>query len=323
MILVTGAAGFIGFHVAKRLLERGESVLGVDSLNDYYPLALKQARLSELENIPGFSFAKMDLSENSEVTGLATDFAPKKIIHLAAQAGVRYSLENPHAYVRANLIAHANILELAHQVNAENTVYASSSSVYGGNDKTPFHEDDKTDDQVSFYGATKKSNEMMSNAYSRLHGLSMTGLRFFTVYGPYGRPDMAYWSFAESILRGRPIEIFNNGEMSRDFTFIDDIVDGVVMALDRPASLLGLEVPHRVYNLGNDRPEKLMDLVNGIERVLERKAHKVFKPMQKGDVKNTWANIERARRELDYTPKVNLERGLSRFAQWFNSWENQ
>lgn len=320
MILVTGAAGFIGFHVAKRLLERGETVVGLDSLNDYYSPELKRARLRMIENQPGFTFLEIDLSDSSAVQQVAAKFAPKRIIHLAAQAGVRYSIENPQAYVRANLSGHANILELALRCEAENTVYASSSSVYGGNIKIPFHEDDKTDDQVSFYGATKKSNELMSNAYSRLHGLSMTGLRFFTVYGPYGRPDMAYWIFADKILRDQTIEIFNNGEMSRDFTFIDDIVNGVVMALDRPASSLNSNVPHRVYNLGNDKPEKLGDLVSGIENNLGKEAKKEFMPMQKGDVEHTWADISRARRELNYAPEVQLEEGLARFASWFKSW---
>lgn len=320
MILVTGAAGFIGYHVSKRLLERGEQIIGVDNLNSYYSIELKQYRLAQLAQKKGFEFHECDIGHAEAMKNIAKRYMPQRIVHLAAQAGVRYSIENPQAYVHANLIGHANVLDVALISAAHNTVYASSSSVYGKNSKTPFAEIDKTDDQVSFYGATKKSNELMSNAYARLHGLPMTGLRFFTVYGAAGRPDMAYWLFADKILKGESIQIFNNGKMSRDFTYIDDIVDGIIAALDSPSSNLGLDCPHRIYNLGNDKPEKLMTLVDGIEAALDRKAIREFMPMQMGDVENTWADISRARDELGYEPKITLKDGLVQFTEWFDAW---
>jgi UDP-glucuronate 4-epimerase len=318
-ILVTGAAGFIGSYVAKALLARGETVIGIDDLNDYYDVTLKQGRLARLENHSAFTFHEADIADMAALQAITHDTPPTKIVHLAAQAGVRYSIENPAAYVRSNLQGHANILELARQHEVENTVYASSSSVYGANSKIPFSEDDRTDDQVSFYGATKKANEALSNSYARLYGLSLTGLRFFTVYGPWGRPDMAYWIFANKIMKGEPIRIFNNGKMSRDFTYIDDIVKGVLVALDRPASDLGLPVPHRLYNLGNDQPEQLMDMVTLIEQGLGTDAIKQFEPMQKGDVERTWADITRAREELNYAPKTSLQEGLKSFVDWYRA----
>ncbi len=316
-VLITGVAGFIGAHVAEALLNEGREVIGVDSLNAYYSPQLKRDRLEQLRGKGDFTFQEVDVSEKDAVVAALAGRRPTQILHLAAQAGVRYSLENPAAYVEANLKGHFTLLELARDLEVENMVYASSSSVYGGNTKIPFAEADQTDDPVSFYGATKKSNELMAQSYARLYGLSLTGLRFFTVYGPWGRPDMAYWMFAEKILKGDPIRVFNHGKMSRDFTYIDDIVAGIVNALDRPVSGLGHSVPHRIYNLGNDRPEQLMDMIRFTEAGCGREAQKVFEPMQKGDLEKTWANIDRAREELDYVPRVGLEDGLEQFADWF------
>ena len=316
-VLVTGAAGFIGAHVAQALLLRGEQVIGFDNLNPYYSPKLKRDRLDWLGSQKSFSFHEVDVSSLEDMRAALGERKPTRIIHLAAQAGVRYSIANPAAYVQANLQGHFALLELARTFEVENTVYASSSSIYGGNTKIPFAETDKTDDPVSFYGATKKSDELMAQSYARLHGLSLTGLRFFTVYGPWGRPDMAYWIFAEKILKGEPIQVFNHGKMSRDFTFIDDIVDGTIAALDRPASGLGLDVPHRIYNLGNDHPEQLMDLIRYTEAGIGQDAEKIYKPMQPGDLEKTWANIDRARAELDFAPKIGLKEGLEQFADWF------
>ena len=317
-VLITGVAGFIGAHVAQALLAQGRSVIGFDNLNHYYSSRLKQDRLATLCANGDFSFHEVDVASPVALHLALDGRRPTKILHLAAQAGVRYSLQNPAAYTEANLQGHFAMLELARQLEAENTVYASSSSVYGGNSKIPFEETDQTDDPVSFYGATKKSNEVMSQSYARLYGLSLTGLRFFTVYGPWGRPDMAYWIFAEKILKGEPIRVFNHGKMSRDFTFIDDIVAGTIAALDRPASGLDLPVPHRVYNLGNDRPEELADLIQFTEQGVGQEAEKIFEPMQKGDLERTWAVIDRARAELDFSPKVSLQDGLGQFTDWFN-----
>lgn len=316
-ILVTGAAGFIGAHVVQALLAQGRSVIGFDNLNDYYSARLKHDRLSTLCADENFSFHAVDVSNSDAMKLALSGRRPTQILHLAAQAGVRYSLQNPAAYTKANLEGHFAMLELARQLEVENMVYASSSSVYGGNSKIPFAEEDQTDDPVSFYGATKKSNELMSQSYARLYGLSLTGLRFFTVYGPWGRPDMAYWIFAEKILKGEPIRVFNHGKMSRDFTYVDDIVRGTLAALDRPASSLDLPAPHRVYNLGNDRPEQLGDLIKWTETHIGRESEKTYEPMQQGDLAKTWANIDRARSELDYSPIVSLEDGLARFAEWF------
>ncbi|MEM1148814.1 MAG: NAD-dependent epimerase/dehydratase family protein [Pseudomonadota bacterium] len=316
-VLITGVAGFIGAHVAQRLLAQGRSVIGFDNLNDYYSARLKRDRLAALCADGDFSFHQVDVAALDAMQTALNGRAPTHILHLAAQAGVRYSLRNPAAYTEANLEGHFAILELARALSVQNMVYASSSSVYGGNTKIPFSETDQTDDPVSFYGATKKSNEVMSQSYARLYGLALTGLRFFTVYGPWGRPDMAYWIFAEKILKGEPIQIFNHGKMSRDFTFIDDIVDGIVSALDRPVTGLDLPVPHRIYNLGNDRPEPLMDLIQLTEAGIGIQAEKNYKPMQKGDLEKTWANIDRARSELGYAPRVSLQDGLEQFADWF------
>ena len=317
-VLVTGAAGFIGARVAGLLLDRGEAVIGLDSLNDYYDPALKQERLAGLEGRDGWSFVRGDLAEGGVLGALPDGI--DRVVHLAAQAGVRYSLEAPMAYAHANLTGHARVLEFARARGVQHTAYASSSSVYGGNTDVPFSEDDRTDDPVSFYGATKKADEILSQSYARLYGLKLTGLRFFTVYGPMGRPDMAYFLFAEAIREGRPIRLFNEGRMGRDFTYVDDIADGVLRALDRPD---WAGVPHRVYNLGGDRPQDLLTMVELLERALGKTAEKQLAPMQPGDVERTWANIDRAREELGYAPKVELEEGLARFAAWYRAWSGR
>lgn len=313
-ILVTGAAGFIGYHVSKALLERGEQVIGVDNLNDYYPRSLKQARLKKLEPLSGFTFHEVDIADHERLSTLLDGAGVTSAIHLAAQAGVRYSIENPFAYSRSNLTGHLSVLEIARQYGFNHLVYASSSSVYGGNTEVPFSEDHRTDNPVSLYGATKKSDEILSESYARLYQIPQTGLRFFTVYGPWGRPDMAYWIFTEKMLKGEPIKVFNHGKMGRDFTYIDDIVDGILAAHAKPpAQTNGF---HQVYNLGNDRPEELMAMIDLLETELGVKAEKTMMGMQKGDVERTWADISKARRELGYGPKTSLADGIARFIAW-------
>ena len=313
-ILLTGAAGFIGAHCARALLARGEQVIGVDNLNDYYTPALKQARLAQFEGNSSFTFFNLDIADYDGLIKAVAPLKPKRVVHLAAQAGVRYSLENPFAYAKSNLVGHLSVLEIGRQLELEHVVYASSSSIYGANTKTPFSESDVTDAPVSLYGATKKSDELLSTSYARLYQLPLTGLRFFTVYGPWGRPDMAYWIFTEKMLKGEPIQVFNHGQMGRDFTYIDDIVDGVLAALDHPPK--ADDVFHRVFNLGNDQPEQLMDMISILERELGIEAQKEMMGMQKGDVERTWADISKARRELGYAPKVSLADGLAKFVAW-------
>ena len=312
-ILVTGAAGFIGSETVRALTARGDQVVGVDNLNTYYAPALKHARLKRIE-AENFQFIKADIADYEGLIAALDGAEISSVIHLAAQAGVRHSITHPFDYGKSNLDGHLCILELARQRGVDHLTYASSSSVYGANTKTPFSETDPTHAPVSLYGATKKSNEAMSAAYARLYALPQTGLRFFTVYGPWGRPDMAYWIFADKILKGEPIEIFNNGAMGRDFTYVDDIVAGVLAAHDRPP---GAERNfHRLYNLGNDQPEELMTLVSLLEKELEKTSEKIMQPMQPGDVERTWADIGRARDELGYAPSVSLAEGIKRFAEW-------
>lgn len=315
-VLVTGAAGFIGAATATALIERGDDVVGVDNLNDYYPRTLKEARLARLGAYKDFAFHEADIADFEQMKKIASAKFDL-IIHLAAQAGVRYSIENPFAYAHSNLDGHLSMLEIARRFEIPHLVYASSSSVYGANTKTPFAEDDRTDTPVSFYGATKKANEAMSSSYARLYSMPTTGLRFFTVYGPFGRPDMAYSIFAEKMLKGEPIEIFNEGRMGRDFTYIDDIVAGVLAAAEKPPG--ADDAYHRVFNLGNDRPEELMTLVALIEKELGIEAKKIFKGMQQGDVERTWADISKARRLLGYEPKVTLADGIARAMDWRKS----
>lgn len=315
-VLVTGAAGFIGFHTCKALLARGETVVGVDIVNDYYDPTLKEARLAELTPHPEFTFVRGDIAERDEMEKLASDRPDiDRIINLAAQAGVRYSLVNPYAYTRSNIEGHLVMLEMArHLKNFKHFVYASSSSVYGANDEMPFRVEGRVDQPISLYAATKRAGELMSHCYSRLYEIPTTGLRFFTVYGPWGRPDMAAWIFANKILAGQPIEVFNNGEMHRDFTYIDDIIQGVLAALDHVPDAA---VPERVFNLGNHRAEKLTDFVKLLEESLGMKAEIIFKPMQLGDVKETFADIETSRRILGFEPTTSIRDGIPKFIDWY------
>jgi UDP-glucuronate 4-epimerase len=318
LILLTGVAGFIGFHVAKALLERGDRVVGVDNLNEYYDVRLKEARLAELRTFPEFSFAKLDVSDRDGVLAVVARHKDLcGIIHLAAQAGVRYSLENPYAYIDANVTGTLVMLEAARRIDKLTAItYASSSSVYGGNKKQPFSVEDRVDQPVSLYAATKRSCELMAHTYAHLYGLPATGLRFFTVYGPWGRPDMAAYLFTRAILAGEPIKVFNKGRMARDFTYIDDIVAGTIAAYDRPPAAAD-GVPHRIYNLGNHRPEKLLDFIAVLERELGRTAKKELLPLQPGDVPESFADIEASRRELGFEPKTTIEVGLARFVDWY------
>ncbi len=325
VVLVTGAAGFIGYHLGEALLARGETVIGVDNLNDYYDPALKRARLARLERHAGFLFHHLDIADDGAMVELARAAGDVDgVVHLAAQAGVRYSLVNPQAYGRSNLMGHLNVLELCrHMKGLRHFVYASSSSVYGGNTKLPFSEDDPVDRPVSLYAATKKADELMSECYSHLYGLPATGLRFFTVYGPWGRPDMAYYGFTRAIFGGEPIHVFNHGDMKRDFTYIDDVVEGVLAALDRPPEGRGGAAPHRVYNIGNHRPEPLMHFIATIERAVGRKAVLRMAPMQPGDVKETYADIAAIQRDLGFSPKTPIEEGIPRFVEWYRGYHNR
>ena len=311
-ILVTGAAGFIGYHVARALLDRGEQVLGLDNLSPYYDPQLKKSRLARLEG-KGFSFRALDLSRRDEVAAFGRQHPDiDRIVHLAAQAGVRHSLEHPFDYVDANVTGHLTMLELGRRLpKLENLVYASSSSVYGANARLPFSTSDRTDDPISLYAATKKAGEMMAAAYTRLYGFGAIGLRFFTVYGPWGRPDMSAFLFTRAILEGRPIQVFNNGDMRRDFTYIDDIVQGVIAALDRPVCA------HRIYNLGNNRAEPLLRFIEMIEKATGRKAIVELKPMQQGDVKETFADILASTRDLGFKPTTPIDIGVPRFVDWY------
>ena len=316
-VLVTGAAGFIGYHVSEALLARGETVVGVDIVNAYYDVALKEARLARLAKHPKFTLLRTDIAE-PEMLGAALDrFGPiKRVVHLAAQAGVRYSLQQPFAYVRANIVGHLAILEYCRSIPGfEHLVYASSSSVYGGNEKLPFSVEDRVDRPVSLYAATKRADELMSHSYAHLYGIPQTGLRFFTVYGPWGRPDMALFLFTKAILAGEPIRVFNGGAMERDFTFIDDIVAGVLGALRTPPATA--TPPHRVFNLGNHHAEPLPKLIALIEKATGKVAKQIHEPMQMGDVQRTFADIEPARAAFGFEPRTNIEDGVPKFVAWY------
>ncbi len=318
MIIVTGAAGFIGRYVAQRLLDRGEEVVGVDDFNGYYDPALKEARVQALLDRPGFRMARMDVAEAGAFAALVRETGARRVVRLAAQAGVRYSLENPYAYERANLAGHLAVLEACrHTPGFEHLVYASSSSVYGERplDGGAFRETDALTTPASLYAATKQADEMMSGAYGRLYGMSQTGLRFFTVYGDWGRPDMAYFIFTRKILAGEPIEVFGEGRMARDFTHVDDIVDGVIGALDAPPP-----GENRILNIGAGRPVGLMDMIAILEGALGRSAQKLMRPMQPGDVTSTFADISRLKALTGYSPKVMLEEGLPRFVRWYRDY---
>jgi UDP-glucuronate 4-epimerase len=322
-ILVTGAAGFIGYHVSEALLARGEEVVGVDNVNDYYDVNLKRARLERLQKHNGFNFHRVDISDFVAMKGVVADAGDlRRVVHLAAQAGVRYSIENPFAYVQANLVGHMSILEICrNQPNFENLVYASSSSVYGGNTKLPFSVDDRTDTPVSLYAATKKADELMSHCYGHLYGFPQTGLRFFTVYGPWGRPDMSMYIFCKAISEGRAVPVYNNGDMKRDFTFIDDIVAGVIASLDNPSVSVNGQAPCRLYNIGNHRSEPLMRMIGLIEEALGKKAEIDFQPMQPGDVKESFADIDAISADLGYKPTTPIDVGVPKFVDWFKAYE--
>jgi UDP-glucuronate 4-epimerase len=317
-ILVTGAAGFIGMHVCRALLARGDKVLGIDNLNDYYDPALKHARLAQLQGKAGFAFERVDVADTAAMQALFERGGFTRIAHLAAQAGVRYSVTHPHAYAQANLVGFLNVLEGCRARQVEHLVYASSSSVYGGNTKLPFAEGDAVDHPVSLYAATKKANELMAHSYSHLYGLQCSGLRFFTVYGPWGRPDMAYWTFTQAILAGEPIQVFNHGRMQRDFTYIDDVVAGVLAVVDKPPAREGDAAPQRVLNIGGSAPVALMEFIAELQAAIGLSARLEMKPMQPGDVTDTCADVSRLNVLMGtphrFTP---LAEGLSRFVRWY------
>ncbi|NKF21654.1 NAD-dependent epimerase [Solimonas marina] len=329
-ILVTGAAGFIGFHTAQRLLARGDEVVGIDNLNDYYDVALKQARVAELEKHAGFRFQHLDFADRDGMAALFARERFPRVIHLGAQAGVRYSLKNPHAYVDSNLVGFTNILEGCRHHDVEHLTYASSSSVYGLNTEMPFSVHHNVDHPISLYAASKKANELMAHTYSHLYGLPTTGLRFFTVYGPWGRPDMALFLFTRAILEGRPIDVFNNGDMERDFTYIDDIVEGVVRTADLTATPnpdwsgahpdpSSSSAPYRLYNIGNNRPVRLLRMIEVLEDALGRKAQKNLLPLQAGDVRKTCADIDALHDAVGFAPSTPLETGIPRFVAWYRA----
>lgn len=311
-VIVTGAAGFIGAHLSLALLKQGHEVLGVDSMNNYYLPELKQFRLRALQDVQGFSFSELSLAEKDATLNLFESFKPDMVVHLAAQAGVRYSLEAPHSYTENNIEAFLNVLEGCRHFGVKRLVYASSSSVYGGNETIPFSEADQVDNPVSLYAATKKSNELMAHTYSHLYKFETVGLRFFTVYGPMGRPDMALWLFTDAIVNDRPIKVFNHGKMRRDFTYIDDIISGVIGAIDKD-----MQNPYSIFNLGNHQTEGLIDMIETLEKSLGKEAVKDFQPMQPGDVYETYANIEQAQKQLGYSPKTSIEIGIPNFVNWY------
>ncbi len=313
-VLITGAAGFIGFHLSKTLLDKSSCVIGFDNMNDYYDVKLKESRLEILKSYDKFKFIKGDLANKEEIRKVFEKYEPNIVVNLAAQAGVRYSIENPDVYIQSNVVGFLNILEACRFSSIEHLIYASSSSVYGSNKKVPFSECDPVDTPVSLYAATKKSNELIAYTYSHLFGIPSTGLRFFTVYGPYGRPDMAYYSFTKSIIEGRPIKVFNNGDMYRDFTYIDDVIEALERILCNPPIK---DDRYKVYNIGNNKPEKLMDFIHVLEDVIGKKAAIEFYPMQDGDVYRTYADIMALEDDFDFRPDTSIREGLYRFVEWY------
>ena len=331
-ILVTGTAGFIGFHTAQKLLDRGDEVVGLDNVNDYYQVQLKRDRLAELAGRDGYQFHEVPLEDGDAVSGIVADGKFDSVIHLAAQAGVRYSLENPRAYVDANLVGFINILEACRHNAIGHLSYASSSSVYGANKTKPFRVSDRVDHPVSLYAATKKANELMAHTYSHLYDLPTTGLRFFTVYGPWGRPDMALWLFTEAILNDRPIKVFNNGQMRRDFTYIDDIVEGVIRVNDNipqpnagrdPADDTTSAAPYKVYNIGNNHPVELMTMITTLEKCIGKEAIKEMMPMQPGDVPETFADIDALQADVGFRPDTPIDVGIQKFVDWYRAYHSQ
>lgn len=323
-ILVTGAAGFIGFHLSKRLISLGHEVVGIDNLNDYYDVTLKEARLGQLKENDGFSFSRIDLADRPAIEDLFAKNRFDRVINLAAQAGVRYSIENPHIYIQSNLVGFLNILEGVRNSKTAHLVYASSSSVYGSNTKLPFSVSDRVDHPISLYAATKKSNELMAHSYSHLYSIPTTGLRFFTVYGPWGRPDMALFKFTRAIIKGDPIDVYNEGKMERDFTYIDDIVEGVVRVMDtipqKSASASTDDMsaaPYRIYNIGNHTPVPLLKFISAIENALGKKARINLLPMQPGDVPATFADVDALSRDVGFAPSTNIETGVAKFVSWY------
>ncbi len=330
-ILVTGAAGFIGFHLVQKLCAEGREVLGIDNMNDYYDVALKQARLAELKKHNSFKFLQADIADEIAMDKVFGEFKPDAVVNLAAQAGVRYSLDNPRAYIHSNIDGFINILEGCRQHAVKHLVFASSSSVYGANTKVPFSVSDRVDHPISLYAATKKSNELMAHAYAHLYGIPCSGLRFFTVYGPWGRPDMAYFKFTDAIMRGQPIDVYNNGDMKRDFTYIDDITEGVARLIDEVATPNAgwkphnpdpatSNAPYRLYNIGNNNPVQLMDMIGLLEEALGKKAVIEMKPMQPGDVYSTYADIDALEQAVGFKPSTNLKDGLQKFAEWYRGY---
>lgn len=327
-ILVTGAAGFVGFFLCQRLLQEGHQVYGIDNLNEYYDVQLKRDRLAQLKTADQFTFQKLDLADRSGMQQLFTEQTFDYVVHLAAQAGVRYSLQNPYAYADSNLTGFVNILEGCRQQQVSHLVFASSSSVYGANRKVPFATTDNVDHPVSLYAATKKANELMAHAYSHLYQIPMTGLRFFTVYGPWGRPDMAYFKFVDAIAQGRPIEVYNHGKMKRDFTYIDDVIEGVVRVMvqpPQPASEPGPETrfpapAFKVYNIGNNSPVELLQFIEVIEAAMGQTAEKIMKPMQPGDVPATYADVDDLMQDVGFRPNTSLESGIARFVDWYRDY---
>lgn len=318
--LITGGAGFIGYHLSKSLLESGCIVVGYDNMNHYYDVKLKEERLNNLSGYNKYTFIKGDLSDKVALERVFIEEKPDIVVNLGAQAGVRYSIENPDAYMQSNMIGFFNVLECCRNYPVEHLVYASSSSVYGGNTKVPFCTDDKVDYPVSLYAATKKSNELMAHCYSKLYGIPSTGLRFFTVYGPLGRPDMAYFSFTQKILADQPIKIFNNGDMYRDFTYVDDIVFGIKNILCNPPSENECGAPYKIYNIGNNKPEKLMDFIETLEDCIGKKAKKEFLPMQPGDVYQTYADVSNLMEDFDFKPSTSIKEGLTHFIDWYKGY---
>ena len=320
IILVTGGAGFIGYHLSKQLLEYDCTVIGYDNLNDYYEVQLKYDRLKDLEGREGYPFIKGDLADKETLGKLFQEYSFDIVVNLGAQAGVRYSIDNPDAYMSSNMVGFYNILECCRHYPVEHLVYASSSSVYGANKKVPFSVEDKVDYPVSLYAATKKSNELMAHCYSKLYGIPATGLRFFTVYGPFGRPDMAYFKFAKKIMNGETIQIYNNGDMMRDFTYIDDIVKGIANILPNPPEEIETGAKYKVYNIGNNKPEKLMDYIQTLEKHLGREAKKEFLPMQPGDVYQTYADVSDLMHDFNFKPSTSIDEGLGKFVTWFKEY---